>query len=151
MDLYPLNKCPYCGSEVILKDAEYVYKTPKARSWGKVWVCSNFPACDAYVGCHPNTTKPLGRLANERLRALKSEAHRQFDPLWKSHFMSRRQAYSWLADKLNLLPKDCHIGMFDVKMCQRVIHLCRGIRSPELDKYRKNNRISRRKFTRGYK
>ena len=73
------SKCPYCGAEVLLKDADFIYHTAKSRHWGKVWVCSNFPKCNSYVGCHQGTSLPLGRLANERLRTLKMEAHKQFE------------------------------------------------------------------------
>ena len=66
-----MGKCPYCGAEVELKSAYEVYHTANSRDWGNLWVCSNYPRCDAYVGCHKNTDIPLGRLANSRLRELK--------------------------------------------------------------------------------
>lgn len=146
-------KCPYCGSEVELKDASFVYSTNKAKSWGSVWVCSNYPACDAYVGCHPGTTVPLGRLANARLRTLKKEAHKQFDPLWKSGLVSRREAYQWLAKMMDISIDECHIGMFDIKQCQRVIHLCREQDNPVIKRYRKEHygyETHKPVFTRGY-
>ncbi|WP_088258626.1 zinc-finger-containing protein [Fimbriiglobus ruber] len=34
-----------------------------------VLACERYPTCDAYVGCHPGTETPLGRLANKELRA----------------------------------------------------------------------------------
>ena len=119
-------RCPYCGAEVVLKDATFVYPNHcrKEKRNSKMWVCSNFPKCNAYVGCHEGTEIPLGRVANERLRTLKKEAHRQFDPIWKSGLMSRKDAYKWLADMLKISFEECHIGLFDVKMCQKVIHLC---------------------------
>lgn len=84
-------RCPYCGAEVVLKDATYIYHISQAKSWGKVWVCSNYPKCDAYVGCHKGTSIPLGRLANERLRTLKAEAHRQFDPFMEKWFNVKKE------------------------------------------------------------
>ena len=143
-------KCPYCGSEVVLRDASFIYHTNESKKWGKVWVCSNYPKCDAYVGCHKNTEIPLGRLANIRLRTLKSEAHKQFDPLWKSGLMSRKEAYRWLADMLHIPCEECHIGMFDVKMCQKVIHLCRRQNNYKIARYRENNGLNKPIFTRGY-
>ena len=143
-------KCPYCGAEAHLKDASFIYHTSKSKKWGKVWVCSNFPKCDAYVGCHEGTEIPLGRLANARLRTLKKEAHRQFDPIWKSGLMSRREAYKWLADMLNISLDECHIGMFDVKMCQKVIHLCKRQDNPIIKEYR-DKVYGTSPFTRGYK
>ena len=112
-------------------------------------MCSNFPKCNSYVGCHQGTTLPLGRVANERLRTLKMEAHRQFDPIWKSGLMSRKEAYKWLSTMLNIPIEDCHIGMFDIKMCQKVIHLCKKqdnkiINSERAKEFKKSN------VTRGY-
>ncbi len=147
-------KCPYCGAKVLLRKASYVYTIKNAdEKYSKVWVCSNYPECDAYVGCHKGTDIPMGRLANARLRTLKKEAHKQFDPLWKSDFMSRREAYKWLSDMLNIPLEQCHIGMFDIKQCQRVIHLCRKQNHPTINKYRKTNYGYTNKkptFTRGY-
>ena len=146
-------RCPYCGAEVKLKDADFIYHTAKSRKWGKVWVCSNFPKCNSYVGCHEGTTLPLGRLANERLRTLKMEAHKQFDPIWKSGLMSRKEAYKWLADMLKIPVDECHIGMFDIKMCQKVIHLCREQNNPVITAYREKAygySGARPVFTRGY-
>lgn len=128
-------KCPYCGGGVKLVSSSVVYKSKKLQK-NKVWVCENYPTCDAYVGCHPGTEIPLGRLANEHLRNLKVEAHRQFDPIWKCSLMSRNEAYAWLADMLGLDPKDCHIGMFSPEVCKKVINICRRQDNPELRKYR---------------
>lgn len=133
------NLCPYCGAEVVLKDATFIYTSRKAKDYSKVWVCSNYPKCDAYVGCHKGTTIPMGRLANARLRTLKKEAHRQFDPLWKSGLMTRKEAYKWLSTMLNIDLDECHIGMFDIKDCQRTIHLCRQQDNPVINEYRKKH------------
>lgn len=146
--------CPYCGAEVELRDATYVYPNhSKAHKWGKMWVCSRFPECDAYVGCHKGTTIPLGRLANEKLRTFKKEAHRQFDPIWRSGLLSRQEAYKWLAEMLNIPMEECHIGMFDVKMCQKVIELCKHQDNPVIKKYRAKHYVYRKPhpvFSRGY-
>ena len=143
--------CPYCGAEAHLRDATVIYHSNKAKSYGKMWVCSNYPKCDAYVGCHPGTEIPLGRLANARLRELKKEAHRQFDPIWKSGLMTRKDAYKWLSDMLQIDLDDCHIGMFDIKMCQRVIHLCRKQDNPQINEYREKHFTKQPPmFSRGY-
>lgn len=145
-------KCPYCGGSAKLVSASVVYKSKKLHK-NKVWVCENYPTCDAYVGCHPNTEIPLGRLANEKLRNLKMEAHRQFDPLWKCGLMNRHQAYAWLADMLQIPLDECHIGMFSPDMCRKVINICRRQSNPELRKYRLDHygyEDDRPMFTRGY-
>lgn len=117
-------KCPYCGGDVILRNSDYVYGNNK-KDYGKLWVCVNYPKCSSYVGCHKGTTTPLGRLANQRLRRLRSEAHKQFDVVWKDNIMTRKEAYIWLSKELHIPLSDCHIGMFDIRMCQKVIHLCK--------------------------
>lgn len=122
-------KCPYCGSEVKLTDSAIIYN---GRSYGMAYVCSRFPKCDAYVGCHKGTDKPLGRLANAELRQAKSNAHQLFDALWKRKIKkdqcrkkdARSLGYKWLAKSMGLRYKDCHIGMFDVDKCNQVINLC---------------------------
>lgn len=88
------------------------------------YLCS---PCDAYVGCHPGSTRPLGRLANAELRAAKVAAHAAFDPLWSGGQISRNAAYKWLAEQLGIERRYCHIGSFDVKQCERVVEICKTI------------------------
>lgn len=128
-------RCPYCGAEVVLREYSYIYHKKKNKK-GYVWVCSNYPKCNSYVGCHEGTTLPLGRPANARLRTLKKEAHKQFDPIWKSGLMTRKEAYQWLSSMLKIPIEECHMGLFDIKMCQKVIHLCRKQNNPVIYEYR---------------
>lgn len=112
--------CPYCNRKANLVTGKTIYPhRPDLYS-------KNFYYCDnghnpAYVGCHKGTTKPLGRLADGRLRHAKSDAHKAFDPLWKDGYMSRGRAYKWLSKCLGVDQKDCHIGMFDVSQCKKVV------------------------------
>ena len=85
-----------------------------------VWICSDWPKCDAYVGCQKGTDRPLGRLANPELRFWKKKAHDTFDKLWKHGEMNRTNAYAWLSRELAITPDKCHIGMFDVDQCKAV-------------------------------
>lgn len=87
----------------------------------RFWLCA---PCDAYVGCHEGTERPLGRLANAELRRAKMAAHAVFDPLWRNGHMKRSQAYGWLADQLGIPCTECHIGEFDVDRCRLVVALC---------------------------
>jgi hypothetical protein len=119
-------KCPYCLGSAVLIDSKEIY----GRSYGMAYQCK---PCKAYVGCHRGTEKPLGRLANAELRRYKQRAHKAFDPIWKLNPMAgtkrdqpnRKEAYLWLAGKLGIRLKDCHIGMFDVKQCKLVITYCK--------------------------
>lgn len=112
-------KCPYCGSEARLTDSNEVYGT----SYGKMWLCSGYPDCDAYVGVHKGTRKPLGTMANALLRMWRKRAHAAFDPLWKTGKLKRGYAYEKLASALNISPMDAHIGHFDVEQCKLVVNL----------------------------
>lgn len=120
--------CSYCESPSKLVDSKVIYR---ARSYGNAYVCSKYPECDAYVGCHPGTDKPLGRLANSELREAKKAAHLAFDPIWQKRvtgkctkFSARKWAYRWLAEQLGLSKDECHIGMFDLETCRYVVKLC---------------------------
>lgn len=115
-------QCPYCSAPASLQSGAAIYPHRPDLARKRFWVCI---ACRAWVGCHPGTSRPLGRLANESLRRAKMAAHAVFDPLWKSGAMRRNQAYAWLAGELGIAVESCHIGMFDEAGCQRVIGICR--------------------------
>lgn len=124
--------CSYCDRPAMLVPGRAVYPN-RPQYWTKpVWWC---PPCKAWVGCHPGTERPLGRLANAELRAAKQAAHAAFDPLWKrkmdrdrcSKTKARRAGYAWLAAQLGIEIKRCHIGMMSVEECRRVVEVC-GVR-----------------------
>ena len=110
--------CPYCGKEAKLVFGSTIYPHRKDLFGKRFYLCQ---PCDAYVGCHPDTAKPLGRLANAQLRKEKMKAHAAFDPLWRRGDMTRTEAYKWLAEELKIAPQNCHIGMFDVGMCKAAV------------------------------
>lgn len=62
--------------------------------------------------------KPLGSLANAKLRGLRVKTHREFDRLWKECQMSRTAAYEWLSRKIG---GPAHIGSFDEQKCLATI------------------------------
>ena len=117
--------CPYCNSFSNLVSGKEIYPHRKDLFSLSFYSCSG---CDAYVGTHKGTKKPLGRLANAELRKSKSEAHMAFDPLWKKGGMKRKEAYKWLAKSLGVDGKDCHIGMFDIDTCKEVVSLSLGFK-----------------------
>lgn len=112
--------CDYCGRRAEYVDSKVIY----GKSYGMVYLCRH---CDAYVGVHKGTDKPLGRLADAELRRWKRNAHDAFDPLWKyGRFRGRRNAaYQWLSERLGLPVEKTHIGMFDVGLCQKTVQICR--------------------------
>ena len=110
--------CPYCNKRAEYTDSKVVYG---GKSYGKIYLCKD---CNAYVGVHKGTDKPLGRLADKELRHWKKEAHAAFDPVWQSGQMKRAAAYKWLAEQMNLTINETHIGMFDVEQCKQVVRIC---------------------------
>lgn len=113
--------CPYCKNPAIKITGNRLYPTRQDLAAKEFYACIN---CNAHVGCHKDGT-PLGRLANEGLRAAKQLAHANFDPIWKSGSKTRKEAYMWLAKELNVPKEECHIGMFNLKTCKEVIHICK--------------------------
>jgi hypothetical protein len=121
--------CPYCSQNSERTTGSVMYPHRPDLAGKVIYRCV---PCDAWVGCHTGTDNPLGRLANAELRAAKQAAHAAFDPLWKAkrdrqgikQKSARGAGYRWLADQLGVPYEHCHIGMFDVEQCRRVIELC---------------------------
>lgn len=126
--------CDYCKKTSNLVTGEVIYPHRPDLYSLNFYICK---PCNAYVGCHKGTINPLGRLANTELRNAKKEAHAAFDPIWKARHerksavdptykksMARGGRYKKLAELLGVEIKDCHIGMFDVDMCMKVIQIC---------------------------
>lgn len=116
--------CPYCDMLACLVSGEDIYPHRPELAAKLFWQCK---PCRAYVGCHPKTETPLGRLANAELRKAKMAAHDAFDPKWKSGVMKRKAAYFWLSKQMHMAFADCHIGMFDVEQCKQVVEICRTV------------------------
>lgn len=116
-------KCPYCGQEAKRVTGRAIYPHRTDLFMKNFWRCA---PCFAYVGCHPGTAVPYGRMANAELRKWKQAAHAAFDPIWKSGKMMRKEAYSWLAKQLDMSEDNTHIGMFDIENCKRVIAAVKG-------------------------
>jgi hypothetical protein len=90
----------------------------------RFWLCH---PCDAYVGCHPGTTRPLGTPANADLRVLRSRVHAALDPLWKGGRVRRSEAYERLAVAMGIPGEECHVGMFDEARCRDALAAIRSI------------------------
>lgn len=116
--------CPYCGDLAKPATGKEIYPSSK-RLWDKKFFLCR--PCDAYVGCHGGKSKkagrlkPLGTLANRNLRTLRVRAHRIFDRMWMTEGLDRSAAYTWLAMRLGIKKKECHIGHFNEEMCLKVI------------------------------
>lgn len=112
-------RCPYCGAPVHFRSATGIYHENLGDTM--LYVCNNYPGCDAYVRTHAGTKKPMGTLADGKLRALRIEAHRSFDQLFTSGMMSRDEAYRWLAAILQAPKSQAHIGNLGEYYCRQVI------------------------------
>ena len=106
-------KCSLCHKSAKLIETRYGFK----------WTCQD---CDASVGCHKGTKTPLGTMATSQTRKARMRAHDAFDPIWKEspRRNGRKKAYFWLAKKLGIDFRDCHIGLFDEETCNRVVEIC---------------------------
>lgn len=128
--------CPYCQKPSEKVTGKRVYPWRKDLHHKTFYICA---ADDARVGCHPGGDKPLGRLANAELRALKMQVHAAFDPIWKEGYMKRGAAYDWLAAQMGLHKNETHVGMFSedrariaLKVCQEFWDTLHGLSKPTI-------------------
>lgn len=110
--------CPYCQKPALLVTGKEIYPHRDDLHAKRFYQCR---PCQAWVGVHDGTTTPLGSLANAELRRWRSAAHEVFDPLWRNTRARRGEVYAWLSGVLGIPTKDCHISMFDVSTCKKVI------------------------------
>jgi len=121
-----LVTCQYCGKMAELVTGEVIFPHLGALHKKKFWRCE---PCKAHVGCHPKKTRPMGTLAKVELRSLRAKVHDFFDQKWKRKRRSRgsrkarSEAYSWLADQLNISPAQCHVGLFDEDLCRKALEV----------------------------
>lgn len=118
-------RCPYCGSLAVLRSADGIYHD---NSKGvMLYVCRKYPECDAYVRVHAGTNIPMGSLANQELRTLRRTAHYYFDQLYQTGFMTKQDAYQWLADLVSAPLSEAHIGHLGEYYCKQVIEESRKL------------------------
>ena len=126
--------CRYCGGVIRLVPARKIYGASTDRlglTGENIYLCQN---CNARVGCHKGTNRPLGNVANEVLRLKRRETHQVFDAFWKRRGMTRTAAYKWLSEQMELSETEAHIGGFEVDQCQQVIDICRREETAEKSK-----------------
>lgn len=107
-------KCPYCGNEAKYCENKEIY----GRNFGKSFMCYFCRLCDAYVGTHNNSKRPLGTMANKQLRVWRQITHREIDAYWKAGLCSRGRMYELL--KI-IFGKVIHVGESDIEMCRKII------------------------------
>jgi len=105
--------CPECGAPMELRPSRF----------GQFWGCTRYRAtgCKGSHGAHPDGS-PLGIPANAATKAARVRAHAAFDLLWKEkHVDSRKAAYRWMQERLELSPEQAHIGSFSIEQCEALI------------------------------
>ena len=112
-------KCPYCKEEALWCENKEVY----GKNYGKSYMMYLCKTCDAYVGCHNNTERPLGTMANRETREWRKKAHLAFDPFWKENGYTRKSIYGKISEALET---DVHIAESDITQCKKIINWCRG-------------------------
>lgn len=93
----------------------------------KLYDCTHYPECNAYVGVFRNSDVLKGTLADGDLRNKRIQAHRSFDEIWKQGIMTRGQAYQWMQHKFSLTKAQAHIGYFSDYMCNELIDACQKV------------------------
>lgn len=105
--------CPYCNQEAEWVENKEIY----GRNYGKSYMCYLCKPCNAYVGCHQNTKKALGIMANKELREWRKKAHANIDPVWRSGKMKRKDVYGFLNKVFGF---EVHVGESDIEMCKKL-------------------------------
>ena len=107
-------KCPYCNNPAEWVPNKIIYGENIGKSF-MIWLCQ---PCDARIGCHENTQRPLGTMAKRSTRAWRIRAHEAFDSLWKLGHMNRRKAYKELNKWFGV---ETHIAESNEQRCKQII------------------------------
>ncbi len=136
-----------CGRRAELVTGQVIYPGRADLYTKRFWLCD---PCDAYVGCHPGSTRPLGTLAGPELRRARMRAHNALDPLWRhaeDHYpdlpkrkirairnIARSRVYRWLSLRLGIPEDQCHIGQSDVETCEAIVQALQVVDYPRIRK-----------------
>lgn len=108
--------CPYCNKEAPWVENKIKY----GKNYGKSYMCYYCKDCDSYVGCHNNSRKPLGVLANSELRHWRMKVHSHIDPVWQTGKLHRKQVYAVISKAIG---KQYHTAEADVETCKKILTL----------------------------
>lgn len=112
--------CIYCGQTTERVGGDIIY--PHRPDLYKLSFYRCVP-CGAYVGCHKDTTTPMGDVATRELRNIRQKTHAAFDQIHANGFKTRKESYAWLSDQLDMTSSDCHIGKFTIEQCRDAIEV----------------------------
>lgn len=69
--------------------------------------------------------RPKSAIHKTQVAQARARAHDVFDQLFLQGYMSRDQAYCWLARSMGMTRADCHFRFFDFGLCEAAIGLVR--------------------------
>ena len=118
-------RCPYCHAAAERVTGREIYPHRPDLAGLVIFRCV---PCDARVGTHRGSGKPLGTLGNAATRAARRACHQMFDPLWKLGYMGRNEAYRALAERMGIAVADCHISHWQADECERALPHIRALR-----------------------
>jgi len=121
--------CPFCNKPARWVENKEIYNGVNYGKSYMVWWCK---PCDAYVGCHNNSKRPLGTMANYETRQYRKMAHAIFDPIWQNAHktyalkkgnkrLNRDALYNRISNKFGYR---VHIGESSKEQCQAIIQWC---------------------------
>jgi len=106
--------CPKCKKPAPWVENKEIY----GRNYGRSYMCYYCKDCGTYVGCHNNTKKPLGTMADKETREWRKRVHADLDPLWKKGLMKRGEVYGELK---RILGEEIHVGESDIDKCEKIL------------------------------
>jgi hypothetical protein len=148
--------CPHCSEPTECVSGRYIYRHARGTLARKFfWICDE---CQAWVGCHGMTKRPLGTPANAELRAARSTLQvRRLDPIWKGAATmrglytpenakaaaiitsaARTRTYAWLAEQLGIPPERAHVGEFSLEQCRAAWVLLKGVGYQQIREWAKS-------------
>lgn len=102
----------FCGSAMTLREGKF----------GSFYGCNRWPDCEGTATLHPDGSLK-STPADRQTKDARIKAHRAFDRMWKSGYLTRDQAYTWMAEKMGLELDRAHIGYFSESQCNELIEL----------------------------
>ncbi len=124
--------CEPCERHIhpVLTTGKLIYPHRKDLHNKLLWQC---PWCDAYVGCHPDTDRPLGCIVGSLVKRARVQIHDLLDPIWQSGTITRNQLYKELSA---ILGYHYHTaGIRNMKEAKRIIEILNNyeVRMPSIE------------------
>lgn len=108
--------CIHCSTESVRVTGHTIYPHMRKLHDRIFYLCPN---CQAYVGTHQSSEKPLGFPANKELRRARGLLHAKLDPIWKGRKKWKRtDVYAYIARSMDIPMEDAHVAMFRLEDCR---------------------------------